>query len=154
MNMKSLSKLFQMTLFLLVVSISAHCSAASLPETEFMLGDIHIGADEEYVVGIYGPPTQRVIGSQGQLAYLMYGDAFRLDFYDGVVYSMVVSQANGIGTPSGIRVGIPMSSVFDKFGYGAIVSNGARTFYANNGKKRMWITTDNRARIREIKVQG
>ena len=121
-------------LFLAMLSLSINQAyASSLPDTEASLGGVRLGMSMSDVEKIYGEPLSRKpeIGFTGsRLMVYPYGDSFHLYVWEGTpgryasyINEIVSDKPNGLGTPMGIAVGIPRSSVEKIYGVGHPWSN-------------------------------
>lgn len=89
-------------------------AVAEISLSEIALGGIPLGASPEYLKSVYGEPTRYETGNDSVI--YNYNDTFRVLFASGkYMYWLKTTANNGIGTPSGIRVGMP-ESVLEKYG--------------------------------------
>ena len=125
MEVSVVKKVLSLLTFLSVFSLCTLASAYYIPREEIALGGIFVGASPEYVKSVYGEPTQSESGYDTMgyptITYT-YNDTFKVRFYHGADWWAGVVETtanNGIGTPAGVRVGMP-ASVLDKY-YGKAV---------------------------------
>ena len=108
-----MKKIFSIMLLAVFLSVSAVCSAQISPD-EVALGGIKLGSKREYVESVYGQPTN-YINRNGGVLY-DYNGTFQIFFASGKYMSWMKTTANnGIGTPSGVKVGMS-SSVLERYG--------------------------------------
>ena len=148
--------MFTFVAFAMLISISGRCFAETyVPDSEYTLGGISIGAEKSYIISIYGQPTRT--DGKGDAEHIYYGDGFHIFLHKGLVASMDVTEDNGVGTTSGFKVGMHVSVALNKYGSAFKNQGVAGNFYATNGSRstrRMRITTDNRAVITKIQVSN
>ena len=108
-----MKKFLSVMVFLMMFSFSSF-AAAEISPSEVALGGIPLGASPEYLKSVYGEPT-RYETVNGGVVY-NYNNTFRVLFASGkYMYWLETTANNGIGTPSGVRVGMP-ESVLEKYG--------------------------------------
>ena len=108
-----MKKILSMIAFFAIFSFSTF-AAAEISPSEVALGGIPLGASPEYLKSVYGEPTRYETGNDSVI--YNYNDTFRVLFASGkYMYWLETTANNGIGTPSGIQVGMP-ESVLEKYG--------------------------------------
>jgi len=108
-----MKKLLSVVAFLVMFSFGAIASA-EIPPSEVALGGVPLGASPEYLKSVYGEPTR--YERQNDSVIYNYNNTFRVMFANGkYMYWLETTANNGIGTPSGVRVGMP-ESVLDQYG--------------------------------------
>lgn len=123
-----MKKFFSVMLIAVFLSVSAVC-AAQISQDEVALGGIKLGAKREYVESVYGQPTTRINRNGGVL--YDYNGTFQIFFASGkFMYWMKTTANNGIGTPSGVKVGMDYS-VLDRYGeiYRKETEDGVTYYY-------------------------
>lgn len=95
---------------------------ATIPMSEMALGGIYSGADEQYVLKIYGKPDKIKVDQNkkdyfdGKSKTYLYGTDFHILFVDNKVFNVKTTGKNGISTPSGITVGMQESQIYSTYG--------------------------------------
>lgn len=108
-----MKKFFTALVFVAVMSMSMICFAEISPN-EVALGGITLGATRERVESVYGKPTK--YDNENTALVYNYNDTFKVYFSSsGMAFQIVTTANNGIGTPSGVRVGMD-ASVLNKYG--------------------------------------
>ena len=123
-----MKKNFSVLLIAVFLSVSMVCSA-QISQDEVALGGIKFGSKREYVESVYGQPTTR-INRDGGVLY-DYNGTFQIFFASGkYMYWMKTTANNGIGTPSGVKVGMDVS-VLERYGeiYHKELDNGVIYYY-------------------------
>lgn len=138
---KSFSLLLAFCL-LLIGSVSA-ATMGELPESEASLGGIGLNSTMGYVESVYGELFDSYwttdYFNQDSYCY-RYGKGFYIYTDNGKVEELFTNKSNGIATPMGITVGIPMQSVFNLWGYKEPY-DGIYRYSAGLGPKEVEITT-------------
>ena len=113
-----MKKILSMIAFFAIFSFSTF-AAAEISPSEVALGGIPLGASPEYLKSVYGEPTSYDKSDDGVNyggVIYNYNNTFKVYYADGkYMYWLETTANNGIGTPSGIRVGMP-ESVLEKYG--------------------------------------
>lgn len=119
MNKKMILSSFVATIFMVILMTVCH-AAGSIPKGDVALGGITIGASEDYVRGVYGEPSDisyKTTGAFGKMKIFQYGESFFVTFNNnGKVIEIMSDENNGIKTPPGFTVGMPLSDVRDYYG--------------------------------------
>lgn len=95
------------------------------------IGGINLNSSPEYIKSIYGEPTSEE--KRYNYTELVYGDSFRILYNNTIQRSIKVETTadNGIGTDSGVTVGMSESVIIDLYGdpsiYGASNRKYTRT---------------------------
>jgi len=106
-----MKKIFSIFLLMAVMAVSSICYADISP-SEVSLGGISPGTSKDYLVSVYGQPDDILYGKYGVETYV-YGGTFSIRF-GGTSPSAIWVETmgnNGIGTPSGITVGMRESEL-------------------------------------------
>ena len=113
-----MKKFLSVMTFLMMFFFGSFVSAEISP-SEIALGGIPLGASPEYLKSVYGEPTSYDKSDDGVNyggVIYNYNNTFKVYYADGkYMYWLKTSANNGIGTPSGICVGMP-ESVLEKYG--------------------------------------
>lgn len=123
-------------LMMALLMMTAVCMAAGPRDGEISAKDMAIGgitfsASEDYVRSIYGEPTDISYdsnGGWGKIKTYRYGDSFFVTFAQSGVIDVKSTANNGLKTPQGFTVGMPLSKVENYYGNKGYAST-------NNGKK-------------------
>lgn len=112
----------------------AVCQAGgNIPKEDVALGGIPLNVSEEYVRSVYGAPddiSYKTDGGFGKTKKFAYGTSFYVTFDNrNRVIDVMSNGNNGLKTPPGFAVGMPMSEVKAYYG-----SAG----YDNQGKDGTW----------------
>ena len=118
-----MKKILPSLTFIVIFSFSA-LAFESIPRQEGVLGGISLGASREYVKSVYGePPRCEDIknNNSGYGVTYNYNGTFKIHFwgswgYNIDAYKVETTANNGIGTPSGIRVGMSASVLSNIYG--------------------------------------
>ncbi len=110
-----------------------------LADDEIAIGGISPGATQEYVRNIYGEPNKasRSKDHDGDTwESWVYGDSFKLTWFVGpkgtYLHMMQSTDANGLATPRGIKVGSRALEVLEKYGEPFIKQSGQYWYKGDN----------------------
>ena len=138
-----MKKLFLLFVTAMLLSISS-IAGATVPDSEFAIGGITLGANETYVRSIYGEPT-RITSKNAHygsdiLHYktLYYGASFEVTLCDGLVDYIKSTAHNGLTTPSGIGVGSKRSDVLAVYGEPQGAKNKGKNSYFYGWQNKSW----------------
>lgn len=113
------STIYILMSMLLTTSI---CIAAAneIPKSDLQIGGIALGNTEDYVRSIYGEPTSITYTERsafGRMKNLCYGDSFYIHLgQDGRAVNIETTADNGLKTPPGFTVGMPLAQVEEYYG--------------------------------------
>lgn len=149
---------------MLASAVPATCLAHWLPETEYVLGGIGYGCTMGYVRSIYGEPMQKKWFNNDGFRGVQY--IYSRDFSvtarvadndpmpeDDLPVKNVRSALNNICTPTGIAVGIPVTTLTGMYGKGEKKDYSGRVFYyykLENTNRSMSFYINNAGFITEI----
>ncbi len=145
-----LHKMLMITIVALVIPLGT--AYAKLPAEEVAIGGITYKASIEYIINIYGEPHRVAKG----VYYWGEDDSLKVTTWDSTkgqtdyATSITCTAANGLETPIGGAVGMPVFSVLTRYGgnaasapdyidhknevYGYISDNGCLIYRAKNEK--------------------
>ncbi len=117
----------------MLIQMTVCQAGGSIPREDVALGGIPLNATEEYVRSVYGAPddiSYKTDGAFGKTRKFVYGTSFFVTFNNrDKVIDVMSNGNNGLKTPPGFAVGMPMSEV--KAHYGSVG-------YDNQGKDGIW----------------
>lgn len=97
----------------LLVLFFGFCSTcfATIPDSELSIGGIVLGNNPQHVQKIYGAPKKVKYFKENKYRKFVYGKSFFVEFQDQDAVMMKSTADNGLGTPSGVRVGSTVADV-------------------------------------------
>ena len=102
-------------LIMMPTRMEAGPKGGEIPAKDMAIGGITFGASEDYVKSIYGEPSDISYDSNGvwgKTKTYQYGSSFFIKFgQTGNVIELKSTANNGLKTPQGFTVGIPLSEV-------------------------------------------
>ena len=143
-------------LMMMTTCMAAGPSDGEIPEADMALGGITLGASESYVRSIYGEPADVSYdsnGGDGRFKICQYGSSLFVKIAQGSVIEVKSTANNGLKTPQGFTVGMPLSKVEKYYGNKGYASteNGKKTRrYQANWYKFIAYQADKKGNIESI----
>ena len=132
-------------------------SAARIAREELLLGDISYGAQEEAVRARYGAPfeteSERSMRYAGkEVVEYEYADGLSLDFVDGLVRLVKVSERSTLSSGKGVCIGTPVEELRRVYGEPSMVYGEDYIYFSEDDPTVGFAFEVEHGRVEEIKM--
>ncbi len=132
-------------------------SAARIMRDALVLGDIAYGATEADVRALYGAPfeteaehSMRYAGKQ--VVEYEYTDSLSLDFVDGLVRLVKISERSSLASGKGVRIGTPVEELRRVYGEPSMVYGEDYIYFSEEDPTIGFAFEIEHGRVEEIKM--
>ena len=132
-------------------------TAARISREALLLGDIAYGAAEADVRALYGAPleteSERSMRYAGRpVVEYEYGDHLSLDFVDGLVRRVKVSERSTLASGKGVCIGTPVEELRRVYGEPSMVYGEDYIYFSEEDPTIGFAFEIKRGRVEEIKM--
>ena len=132
-------------------------TAARISREALLLGDIAYGAAEADVRALYGAPleteSERSMRYAGRpVVEYEYGDHLSLDFVDGFVRRVKVSERSTLASGKGVRIGTPVEELRRVYGEPSMVYGEDYIYFSEEDPTIGFAFEIKHGRVEEIKM--
>ena len=132
-------------------------TAARISHEALLLGDIAYGAAEADVRALYGAPleteSERSMRYAGKaVVEYEYGDHLSLDFVDGLVRRVKVSERSTLASGKGVRIGTPVEELRRVYGEPSMVYGEDYIYFSEEDPTIGFAFEIKHGRVEEIKM--
>ena len=132
-------------------------TAARISREALLLGDIAYGAAEADVRALYGAPleteSERSMRYAGRpVVEYEYGDHLSLDFVDGLVRRVKVSERSTLASGKGVRIGTPVEELRRVYGEPSMVYGEDYIYFSEEDPTIGFAFEIKHGRVEEIKM--
>lgn len=132
-------------------------SAVRIAREELVLGDIAYGSSEEDVRARYGAPAEKE--SEHSMRYAgkkiveyEYTDSLSLDFVDGLVRLVKISERSALSSGKGVRIGTPVEELRRVYGEPSMVYGEDYIYFSEEDPTIGLAFEIKHGRVEEIKM--